>query len=156
MRDDRVIAITDDGFEVHAPGVPHHDRRNGGHVVVVPPGGYGYVPDAPSDVIARLMEIGARVDVALTGALRADGIPVVRANYQINGNWAHKKADPAPFVHLHIYLRSAQERHPAGDPRFAAFPDALALPDPGDGYYATFEPLTDADIAAVRRAVLGE
>src|SRR5690606_33016240 len=46
--EDRVITTTPDGFSVAAPARPHHDRGNGGHVVVTPPGDHAYLPEMPA------------------------------------------------------------------------------------------------------------
>ena len=120
----------------------------------MPPGGRVLVSDLTDRDLGRLMSLAAAVDRAATEVLRSDGIPIVRANYQINGNWAYKVDHPTPFVHLHLYLRSSHETHPAGDPRFTPFPDALTLPDPEDGYYDTFEALGEFDVTRIRTRLL--
>jgi len=144
------VVLDAGGFMVVAPSQPHHTRANGGHLVVIPPGGRALVSDLTDRDLGRLMCLAAAVDRAATATLRTDGIPIVRANYQVNGNWAYKVDPPTPFVHLHLYFRSLGETHAAGDPRFSPFPDALVLPDPGDGYYDTFEPLTALDVTGIR------
>ena len=104
--------------------------------------------------LGRLMSLAAAADRAATEVLRSDGIPIVRANYQFDGNWAYKVDDPTPFVHLHLYFRSHHETHPAGDSRFTPFPDALTLPDLEDGYYDTFEALGELDVTRIRTRLL--
>lgn len=136
-------------FTLVAPDRPHHSRENGGHVVLAPKQVFEHRHQMPLPLAAGLMHLTMVVGEALTTVLRAEGLDVVRINYQDNGNWAYKVDPVRPRLHVHLYVRTSHEKHPADDPRFQAFPDALVFPDRGTGYYDGFEPLAPGTIAAV-------
>jgi len=136
-------------FTVVAPDRPHHSRENGGHVVLTPKQVFEHRYEMPLPLAAELMHLTMAVGEALTTVLRAEGLDVVRINYQDNGNWAYKVVPARPRLHVHLYVRTTHERHPADDPRFQAFPDALVFPDRATGYYDKFEPLAAGTIEAV-------
>lgn len=80
-------------------------------------------------------------------------IDIVRINYQDNGNWSYfPSMRKDPHIHVHLYVRSNNEKHPTGDKRFKAFPDALYFPfrDDAPEYYESFKPYTDEDCKDIR------
>lgn len=145
-----VIVQTED-FVVSAHDKPHHSRENGGHIVITPKQKFAHRYEMPLDLASKLMHMTMIVGEAATNALRARGLEVVRINYQDNGNWAYKHPNPQPQLHKHLYIRTANEKHPTNDPRFQSFPDALVFPDPDTDYYDQFAPLNDEDCAAIKQ-----
>lgn len=139
---------------VKAHDEPHHSRENGGHIVVSPKQAYVQRYDIPLDVATELMHTTMLVGEAATNVLRKTGIDVVRINYQDNGNWAYKDPEPKPGVHIHLYIRTTHECHPANDPRFQTFPDALYFPDRATGYYDQFKPLTSEVCASIKEEAI--
>ena len=140
---------------VEAPLKPHHSRSNGGHIIIFPVIEVEQRYELPLDVAQKLMHLSMIVGEAATNIMRKNGLDVIRGNYQDNGNWAYKPdAEWPPQVHLHIYLRTSDERHPDNDPRFQAFPDAIAIPSKGDDYYDKFEPLTEQDCNEIHDEII--
>lgn len=144
------VIFETDNLVVKAHDMPHHSRENGGHIVVTPKEKFVHRYELPLDLAKELMFTTMVLGEAVTQVLRERGTDVVRINYQDNGNWAYKKPNPQPQLHVHLYIRTSHEKHPADHPRFAAFPDALYFPDPDTGYYDSFQPLTIEECSAIR------
>ena len=89
----------------------------------------------------ELMRLTMIVGEALQTAMNAQGIPVVKINYQDMGNWAYKTAK-LPFLHIHIFGR-------ADNAVKQPFPESVSLPDRSSGFYDGFEPLSDSDRATI-------
>lgn len=135
---------------------PHHDRDNGGHAVVSPKQRFSDRTQMPMDLYVEMMQWVLIAGEAITLVMRRKGIPVVRINYQDNGNWAYfPHTDKAPHVHVQLYVRSAREVHPEGDKRFRPFPHALFFPYIGEDpeYYRSFQPYSDEDCSEIRREI---
>lgn len=143
-------------FLVETPDVkPHHSRSNGGHVKVSPKIDIDHRQELPLDIAAGLMHLTIVAGEAVTNVMRANGIDVVRINYQDNGNWAHRPdRNKKNHLHVHLYVRSNGEKHPDNDERFRAFPDALVFPGPDTNYYDNFEPLTEKDCHDIKQEIL--
>ena len=137
-------------FGVEACERPLHSRENGGHLIVRLKQHFAHRHELPLPLAHRLMTLTMIVGEALMVAMRQQRVAIVRNNYQDNGNWAYKKAQPDPQLHVHIYGRTYGEIHPDNDPRFQAFPDALVFPDPATGYYDQMVPLTTEDCAVIK------
>lgn len=144
------VILETDTFMVQAHQQPHHSRENGGHIVIAPKQQFAHRYEMPLDLAASLMHLTMIVGEAATIALRSRGLDVVRINYQDNGNWAYKVPVTKPKLHVHLYIRTSHEVHPAQDPRFQPFPDALVFPDRATGYYDSFLALNEADCNAIR------
>lgn len=142
-------------FTVSALLKPHHSRNNGGHIAIFPKIEVEHRHELPLDIARDMTYLSMIAGEAATRVMRRNGVDVVRANYQENGNWAYKPgAQFPPRAHLHIFLRSTDERHPDGDPRFQPFPEAIAMPPKETGYYDSFEPLTADDCAAIHDEIV--
>ena len=145
-----IILITEH-FTVEAPDRPIHSRENGGHIEVSPKERYTHRYEMPLEQASSLMDLTMVVGEAATNVLRQAGIDIVRGNYQENGNWAYKPGSVwKPHLHIHIFFRSTHEKHPDDDPRFQAFPEAMAAPPLETGYYNNFKPLTVEDCAKIK------
>lgn len=135
-------------FVVEAHDRPHHDRDNGGHCKVYPKTKYVDRTQMPEDLYIKMMKLVRIVGMAVTNVMTKKGVEVVRINYQDNGNWSFfPTMSNDPKVHVHLYTRSKNEKHPAGDERYQAFPQALYFPFIGDApeYYESFKPYSEED-----------
>lgn len=135
---------------------PHHHRENGGHVVVRPKQRYSDRTEMPAELYAEMMRLVRLVGKAVTSVMSKKGISVARINYQDNGNWSYFPAEKKePHIHIHLYVRSYDEKHPTGDERFRAFPNALVFPYRGDypEYYESFQSYTEQDCADIRAEI---
>lgn len=150
-----VIFETNDYLVETSDVKPHHSRPNGGHVRVSPKMDVDHRQELPLDIATGLMHLTIVTGEAFANVMRANGIDVVRINYQDNGNWAHRPdRNRKNHLHIHLYVRSNGEKHPTNDPRFQAFPDALVFPGPETDYYDKFEPLTEKDCLEIKQEVL--
>lgn len=138
-------------FVVEAHDKPHHSRENGGHVVIRPKQKFEHRYLMPLEMAADLMHLTQVLGEAMTNALRQLGHDVIRINYQDNGNWAYKPMyNLQPAMHIHLYVRTKNEKHPDNDPMFQAFPEALIFPPRESGYYDKFTPLNREECAAIK------
>lgn len=150
------IIFENDNFVVEAHDRPHHDRNNGGHCKVYPKTKYVDRTEMPEDLYIEMMKLVRITGKAVTTVMRGKGIEVVRINYQDNGNWSFfPTMSNDPKVHIHLYTRSKNEKHPAGDERYQAFPQALYFPFVGDEpeYYESFKPYTKEDCEEIRNEI---
>lgn len=148
------IILENTRFRVKAHDQPHQDRNNGGHIVVAPIEHFEHVHQMPVELFTELMLLVRIVEQAVIRVMRNQGVPIIRSNIQINGNWAYKSGSEwPPSVHVHLYMRTLNEKHPANDSRFQAFPEALVFPPWESGYYSTFQPLTEEDCALIRKEI---
>lgn len=150
------IIFETDKYIVQGHDRPHHDRDNGGHAKVSPKAKYADRSEMPEDLYLALMMLVRIAGEAITSVMTAKGIPIARINYQDNGNWSYfpsMKKDPQ--IHLHLYVRSYEEKHPAGDPRFKPFPHAMVAPFIGDApeYYESFKPYTAQDCQDIKAEI---
>jgi diadenosine tetraphosphate (Ap4A) HIT family hydrolase len=142
---------------VTLPALVLIDRADGGHLVVE--------PRRPvwerSALSARELAGWSRL-VAAAGAAMLECLPQLRegcVNYWEAGNWAlHDAAEPAGpkavrdsrRVHLHLFGRSRDARHPAwlwGEaPAFPRFADRLS-------WARGFRPLTSRECASIAAAI---
>ncbi len=142
-------------FLIEGHDHPHHDRDNGGHAKINPRERFSDRTQMPMDLYLEMMQWVLVLGEAITTVMRQKGIPVVRINYQDNGNWPYF-LNKEPQVHVHLYVRSSEEKHPAGDLRFKAFPNSLFTPYSGDDpeYYSNFIPYSEGDCIAIKTEIL--
>lgn len=132
---------------------PHHHRENGGHSKISPKDHYTSLDDMPEQLLIPMMRLVRLAGQAVITVMRKKDIPVVRINYQENGNWGYfPQVNRPPHVHIHLYVRSENEKHPNNDPRFRPFPQALFFPfiEEDPDYYASFKPYTEEDCWDIR------
>jgi diadenosine tetraphosphate (Ap4A) HIT family hydrolase len=142
------IIFETDNFVVKGHDKPHHDRNNGGHAVVSPKNRYSDRTKMPIELYIFLMILVRITGEAITNVMTLKGLSIARINYQDNGNWSYfPSMKKEPHIHIHLYVRSYEEKHPTGDSRFKAFPDAIASPFVGDypEFYESFKPYSDED-----------
>lgn len=133
-------------FRVEAPLKPHVSRTDGGHIRI------GIKDTTISDrselspaLAVECAWITTLIGEALQRAMNERGISVVKINYQEMGNWAFKTWD-RPVFHLHLYGR-------ASDAEIQKFPESVYLPDRSTGFYDSFEPLNDEDVATLQKHI---
>ena len=131
-------------FVVEAPGSPHVDRLEGGHVVIYPRVRVVDRTHLEPALAIELMKLTMMVGEAMNTALNRRGIDVVRINYQDNGNWGWDNA-AGPALHVHLYGR-------AKSARVQKYTEALQLPRT-PSFYEGVSPLNEGDIAAMREEI---
>ncbi len=147
------LIIETSKFLVVGHDSPHHDRNNGGHAKIFPKVSYTDRTQMPLDLYVDMMKLVKVAGEAITNVMKNKGIDVIRINYQDNGNWPYfPSVKSEPHMHVHLYVRSGNEKHPAGDLRFQAFPNALVFPFVGDfpEYYESFQPYSQDDCRDIK------
>ena len=130
-------------FKAVAPGKPHIDREDGGHIILIKKDqDCKDRTQLSAEVGIEMMIPSMVVGEAMQAALSKNGVDVACVNYQENGNWAYLRGI-APKIHLHLYGRaSSAEKQPFGQ--------ALYFPEPNSSFYEGFEPLSEKDIDNIR------
>ena len=133
-------------FEVIAPDKPHVDRRDGGHIKIVPKIRVRDRTELLDNLAVELMLLSRIVGKAMTRAMQARGVDIGRINYQENGNWGVFRTE-GPYLHLHLYGR-------ARDAVTQKYGEALHFPKRETGFYDDVSPLDADDVEAVRAEVI--
>ena len=150
------LLVENSNFTVKAydTPTPHHSRENGGHIVITPKMEVEHRYDLPVEDAQELMALSMVVGEAFTNVMQKQGFKVARINFQDNGNWAYKSPETKNQLHVHLYMRIWDEKHPDNSELFQAFPDALVFPDRSTGYYDKFEPLNGEECEMIRDEIL--
>lgn len=147
------ILFSNDGGSIVLPAKVLCDRQDGGHLIVNPPR-----PVWERSLLDPRELAAWSLLVAATGRAMLDVLPVLQGgclNYWEAGNWAlnelaeprgPKRVEQHRRVHLHIFGRSPQSRHPdwcwGESPRFPDFADSAHWSE-------QFAPLTQDECAAI-------
>jgi diadenosine tetraphosphate (Ap4A) HIT family hydrolase len=143
------------GGKVILPGRVFLDRADGGHLIVLPP---AEVWERSELTAAQLVEWSFLV--AAVGRAMIDALPQLAGgcvNYFEAGNWAlndaakpkgRKRAAEHRRVHMHIFGRSPQAKHPSW-----RWGEAPKIPDWKDRYAAAagFEGLNEKECKAIAK-----
>jgi diadenosine tetraphosphate (Ap4A) HIT family hydrolase len=139
------IITETDNFVVESAERPHIDRRDGGHIRILPKKRVSDRTRLPLNLAKELVILSMVVGEAMRAALNKRGIDVGRINYQENGNWGVFKPE-GPYLHLHLYGR-------ARSAKIQPFGQAIRLPSRETGFYDKFEPLNQGDIRQIRSEI---
>lgn len=104
-----VIAFRDDHTAVF-PSL-HQQRRNPGHVLVVPVSHVAQIYDMPDEIAGPMMRTLARVAAAVKAVCSADGVTIRQNNEKHGGQDVF-------HVHFHVIPRFADDGFDLGDDRF--------------------------------------
>lgn len=135
------IFFETESFFVAIPNPPHIDRKDGGHIVIVSKKFYNAFYEMPDEFSNELIVIAKCCGKALQQTLCSKNIEIGIVNYQINGNWSVHTCDKEP-VHMHVYGRAKKSIN-------QIYGEALYFPNPKEGFYDKFTPLTDDEIAEI-------
>jgi len=132
-------------FKVVSADQPHVDRKDGGHIKIVPKVRVCDRTELSPELAYELMLLTMLVGEAMRIGLNRRGIDIGRINYQENGNWGVFRRE-GPYLHIHLYGR-------AKSAEIQKYGDALYLPPRATGFYDGFQPLDDDDISEIRREI---
>lgn len=124
---------------------PHISREEGGHLKIsAKRDGVRERRDLTPREAVEMAWLSSVAGQAMEVGLKKRGIPIVKINYQENGNWAAIPGSE-PTFHLHLYGRSS-------DAKVQKFPNALHMPIRADNpdFYKDFIPFIDEDVEAIR------
>lgn len=116
---------------------PHIDRKDGGHIVMIPVRHICDRKDFTEQEAKEFMLISMLIGNAMFNALPKNSIKLAIINYQENGNWSIDKPE-GPHLHLHFYGRASNSKSQKHG-------QALFFPPKGDQFYKGFRPLNKKD-----------
>jgi len=141
-----VMIYESENFIVDSHEKPFVSRTDGGHIrIKVKEKSITDRTKLTQKQAIELMRLTIVVGDSLEKAMNKQGIPVVKINYQENGNWTFKKNEP-PYLHIHVFGRSKNAKK-------QVFPEAVYLPARESGFYDGFEPLNEQDIKIIRELI---
>lgn len=132
-------------FIVESVDKPMITRMDGGHLIINPVNRISDRTKLAPQLAIEFIRLSMIAGEAMEIALNKQGIDVGRINYQDNGNWA-VFSPQGPHFHLHLYGR-------AKSAKIQKYGEAPHLPLPNTGFYEGLEPLTDADVRAIREEI---
>ncbi|MBW2992521.1 HIT domain-containing protein [Candidatus Woesearchaeota archaeon] len=124
---------------------PHIDRKDGGHLVIIPRKHVTDRKDFTKNEANEFMLLSMLIGNTMENALPKNGIDLAIINYQDNGNWS-VDSPIGPHLHLHLYGRarnSKKQKHG----------QALVFPPKGDSYYKTNKPLNKKDEQLLKQEI---
>lgn len=95
-----------------------------------------------ANLAIEYMKLSMVVGEALKSAMARRGVDIGLVNYQDMGNWGVFKPE-GPTLHMQIYGRATTAT-------IQKYGDAVQLPHRETGFYDTFQPLDNEDIAEIR------
>jgi len=135
-----------ENFIVETRPNPFVSRTDGGHIRIrIKDESITDRTKLNSKQAIELMRLTMIVGEAMEKGMNAQGIPVVKINYQDMGNWAWKE-NRLPFLHIHIFGRAKNAVK-------QIFPESVYLPDRSSGFYDGFETLNDEDIEIIKSEI---
>jgi len=129
-------------FEVEVPEKPFVSREDGGHLRIM---STVKVKDRTELTLEQSIEYALLSEVigkALELAMTKRGIEIGNVNWQEMGKWSVFKPQGIT-LHMHIFGR-------AKNARIQKYGEAVQLPFRDTGFYNSFEPLDDEDIAVIK------
>jgi diadenosine tetraphosphate (Ap4A) HIT family hydrolase len=142
-----MIIYETENFSVVPAAMPHIDRDDGGHIVIIPKVRVERRQDLSPKLASELMRLTMVVGEAMTTVMNRRGVDIGRINYQDNGNWSVFKPEGA-YLHYHLYGRAKSAKtFKYGTSCY--FPLREANPD----YYKDFKPLTDEDCEEMNKEI---
>ena len=134
-------------FIVEAPGKPHIDRNDGGHIKIYPVRRLIDRQQLSPQLATELMRLTLVVGQAMIKIMNQHGVDIGRINYQDNGNWSVFKPEGS-YLHIHLYGRAKSAKlQKFGQACF--FPHREEFPE----FYKNFKPLTKTDIKDIKMEI---
>jgi len=135
-----------ENFIVESHEQPFVSRTDGGHIrIKVKDKSITDRTKLDPHTAIELMRLTMIIGEALENTMNAQGIPVVKINYQDMGNWAYKVGEK-PFLHIHVFGRATNAVK-------QVWPESVYLPDRATGFYEGFEPLNESDILEIQKQI---
>ena len=134
-------------FTVERHPQPLVSREEGGHIRIYPKDrNISHLNDLSISQAKELIWLEAVVRLAILQGMTKQGVPMIWVNIEDLGNWFFKRNE-RPVLHIHVFGR-------AKTATIQKWPEALLLPDRSTGFYDGFDPLTAADMAAIRAEII--
>lgn len=131
-----------ENFYIQAASRPFIDRDEGGHIYIFPKVPVRDRTQLSPKLAIEYTKLSMVVGEAIKSAMARRGIDIGIVNYQDMGTWMVFKPE-GPSLHMHIYGRATTAI-------IQKYGDAVQLPHRETGFYDSFKPLNDDDIAEIR------
>lgn len=140
------IIFETQSFSVERSPQPFVSREEGGHIRIFPKNkSIRCINDLKAREAIELIRLEMVVREALIEAMNSRGVPVIWVNLEDLGNWPFKRNE-TPVLHIHVFGRAKTASK-------QLWPEAVYLPDRSSGFYDEFEPLSQEDMAEIRKAI---
>lgn len=135
-----------ENYKIDAADHPYVSREEGGHIYILPKFTVADRTKLTKPLAIEYMKLSMIVGEALHTVMAAQGIELGNINYQEMMNWQVFRPEGTQ-MHMHIYGRAKTAVK-------QKFGEAVLLPKRESGFYDSFTPLTDDDIAALKEAIV--
>jgi diadenosine tetraphosphate (Ap4A) HIT family hydrolase len=133
-------------FTVERHPQPFISREEGGHLRIFPKrDGITCLNDLTPAEAVELIWLETIVRQALLTGMEKQGVPMIWVNIEDLGNWAFKRHE-TPQLHIHMFGRASTATK-------QLWPEAPSLPDRSSGFYDSFVPINEADMAAIKAEI---
>ncbi len=133
-------------FTLERAPKPFISREEGGHLRIFPKRpGITCINDLTPQEAVELIWLETMVRQALLVGMKRQGVAIVWVNIEDLGNWAFKRGE-TPQLHIHVFGRASTAIN-------QLWPEAPSLPDRSTGFYDSFSPITNDDMAAIRSEI---
>jgi len=105
-----VVILETRNFRVYAADKPLVDRKDGGHICIVPKHSKPHRWQLPTNLAQEMMVLSMIVGEAMKTGMNKRDVPVERINFQDNGNWSIGKRHRNK-VHLHLFGRARNSKN---------------------------------------------
>ncbi|MBA3723464.1 MAG: hypothetical protein H0W89_01035 [Candidatus Levybacteria bacterium] len=136
-----------DNFIIKAADKPHVyvSREEGGHLQVKSKNLLRDRTKLSAAQAIEYMKLSMVAGEALVSAMARRGVEIGIVNYQEMGNWSIFKPG-GPTVHTHVFGR-------ATNATMQKYGEGVQLPHLETGFYDTFKPLDEEDIAEIKKDI---
>lgn len=131
-----------ENFYIQAAKRPYVDREEGGHLYLFPKVDVRDRTKLSPELAIEYTKLSMIAGEALVSGMARRGIDIGIVNYQDMGNWSVFKPE-GPALHMQIYGR-------AKTATVQKYGDAVSLPHRETGFYDSFQPLDEKDIAEIK------
>lgn len=146
LSDPQDLIYASRSFTIERSPRPFISREEGGHLRIFPKReGVTCLNDLTPSEAVELIWLEALVRRALLTGMQKQGVPMIWVNIEDLGNWAFKRNE-TPQLHIHVFGRASTATK-------QLWPEAPSLPDRSTGFYDSFAPITEADMAAIKAEI---
>jgi diadenosine tetraphosphate (Ap4A) HIT family hydrolase len=144
-KDENEVIFQSNHFKLVLPRRPFIDRRDGGHVMIVPVMEVLDRMHFSEEQAGEYMPFCMAVGKAFQETMNESGIAVERLNWMDMGNWSLLGPKP-PVFHVHIFGR-------AKGSRFQIHGEFNQIPPKGSKHYEMIDHISDVEIAKLKERV---
>lgn len=138
----KLLIYETENFEIKTADRPFIDREEGGHILIFPKIAVRDRTLLSPALAVEYMKLSMLAGEALASAMPRRGVDVGLVNYQDMGNWGIGTPE-GPSLHMQIFGRATTAT-------MQKYGEAVSLPRRDTGFYDSFQPLDEKDVAEIR------